>query len=329
MSTTPVAEFQIRTYRPGEESKMADLVNRCRAFDFDGPVTIDMIRDEWSDPRLKLDRDTFVAINDDGDYIAVAEVWFNDPDNNEAVITRHLGFAMDPAYRESHPDVIDRLLQQALQHAQTHPFRHPEQKYVLRAWASANDTWKQNKILGLDFYLHHIGYTMVREGLESLPPLPDVPNVRFEPWSEERDPDVMDALNESFSADPSFVKLKWDEWQDLYHGARSNTSLWRLAIDESNDRIVGLALTEIDTETNADTGRKDGWIVDLAVRDEWRNVGIGRAVLLAAMHGLKEAGMSAVLMGVDSYDPEKATQLYEALGFRVMKGSRTYLKQLN
>jgi ribosomal protein S18 acetylase RimI-like enzyme len=329
MSNSPVAEFQIRTYRPGEEAKMADLVNRCRAFDFDGPVTVDMIRDEWSDPRLKLDRDTFVAINNEGEYVAVAEVWFNDPDNDDEVITRHIGFAMDPAYRDNHPDLVDHLLEQAMYHAQNHPFRRPTSTYVLRAWASANDPWKQSKIVGLGFHLSHIGYTMVREGLETLPPLPEIPNVRIEAWTEERDPDVMDALNDSFNSDKSFTKLKWEEWQDLYHGRHSTPSLWRLAIDLTNDRIIGLALTEIDEDTNADTGRKDGWIVDLAVRDEWRNYGIGRAVLLAAMHALNEVGITSVLMGVDSNDPDKATQLYESLGFRVMKGSRTYLKPLN
>lgn len=329
MSNLPVAEFQIRTYRPGEEAKMADLVNRCRAFDFDGPVTVDMIRDEWSDPRLKLDRDTFVALNAEGEYVAVAEVWFNDPDNDDEVVTRHIGFAMDPAYREIHPDLIDHLLEQAVHHAHTHPFRRPEQKYVLRAWASATDEWKQSKITGLGFHLHHIGYTMVREALDDLPPLPDISDVAIEAWTEERDPDVMDALNASFDSDDSFTRLKWEEWQELYHGSRATPALWRLAIDLTTDRIVGLALTEIDGESNVATGRRDGWIVDLAVRDEWRNHGIGRAVMLAAMHALHEAGVNAVLMGVDSTDPEKATHLYESLGFHVLKGSRTYLKALN
>src|SRR5690349_3843564 len=95
MANSPVAEFEIRSYRLGEESKMADLVNRCRTFDFEGPVTVDMIRDEWGDTRLSLERATFVALNANGDYIAVAEVWFNDPDNSDAVVTRHIGFAMD------------------------------------------------------------------------------------------------------------------------------------------------------------------------------------------------------------------------------------------
>lgn len=157
---------------------MADLVNRCRAFDFDGPVTVDMIRVEWSDPRIRLDRDTFVAINADGEYVAVAEVWFNDPDTDDTVATRHLGFALDPEHRESHSDLIDHLVEQALQHAHNHPFRFPEKRYVLRAWASPNDVWKQNKILSLGFQLHQIGYTMVREGLDDLPSVPEIRRYR-------------------------------------------------------------------------------------------------------------------------------------------------------
>ncbi len=328
MANSPVAEFEIRTYRLGDEPKMAYLVNRCRTFDFDGPVTVDMIRDEWGDARLRLDRDTFVALNANGDYIAVAEVWFNDPDNDDSVTTRHIGFAMDPHYRETHPHLIDYLLEQALHHARTFPLRRPTSDYVLRAWASANDTWKQEKIAGLGFMLDHIGYTMVREQLDDLPPVPTVEGVPIEAWSASRDADLLATLNESFSDDPSFIKLQSQEWQDLYHGPRARPDLWQLAIDDESNRVIGMALTEIDHDTNAETGRRDGWIVDLAVGNEWRSRGIGRALLLAALHALRDAGMTAVKMGVDSSEPDKATQLYESLGFRLMKGSQTYLQKL-
>ena len=136
-------DFLIRPYNKGEEHKRAALANACRTSEKDPIVTIDMIRREWEDSRLRLESDTWVALNKEGDYISVAEVWFDDPDNDEAVITRHIGFEMHPAYRQQHGDLMDKLLHEAIQHASTRPFSYSNQGYVLRIWASATDSWKR------------------------------------------------------------------------------------------------------------------------------------------------------------------------------------------
>ncbi|MGB0383860.1 MAG: GNAT family N-acetyltransferase [Ardenticatenaceae bacterium] len=328
MTETTNDEFVIRHYQEGEEHKRAALVNACRTTDWDDFVTVDMIHNEWHDSRLNLDRDTWVAVNKDGDYISVAEVWFDDPDNDEAVITRHVGFDMHPDYREKHSDLTDELLKRALKHARSRPFARSDKGYVLRAWAPAKDAWKHDVALKHGFKHAHVGYTMIKDDLQDLPPISSVEGIRIEGWSPERDLDFWLALNEGFSTEMTFKALSWGEWLRLYHQDKMDQNLWCLAIDEHTDEVVGLAISEIDHKANVETGRKDGWAVDLAVIKEWRGRGIGRTLLLTAMQKLRQAGMNAVKMGLDSYDPVNGTRLYRSLGFKVMYGSHTYLKTL-
>ena len=328
MSEITNDEFLIRPYHKGEEHKRAALANACRTSEKDPIVTIDMIRREWEDSRLRLESDTWVALNKEGDYISVAEVWFDDPDNNETVITRHIGFEMHPAYRQQHGDLMDKLLHEALQHASARPFSNSNQGYMLRVWASATNPWKHEVALKHGFEHTHIGYTMIHERLDELPAVADIPQIRLQDWSPERDIDFLIALNEAFSTEQSFKPLDWDEWLKLYHDKRSDQHLWCLAIDEENGDAVGLAIAEIDRQANHQANRQDGWAVDLGVIKTWRNRGIGRALLLNVMHKLRQAGMSAVKMGIDSYDPMNATRLYKSVGFKVLHGSHTYLKRL-
>ena len=328
MSKITNDEFLIRHYQPGEEEKRAALANACRTNEMDRIITVDMIRQEWQDSRLRLENDTWVAVNKDGDYISVAEVWFNDPDNDESVITRHIGFEMHPAYRAQHGYLMDQLLSYALKHASSRPFTHSDQGYVLRVWASADNSWKHDVALRHGFEHVHIGYTMINDQLDDLAPLSPIENIRIEDWNPERDLDLWIALNEAFSTDKSFKPLDWDEWLRLYHDKRIDQDLWSLAIDEVSDEVVGLAISEIDRQANDQSNRQDGWVVDLAVIEPLRGRGIGRALLLTAMHKLRDAGMRAVKMGIDSYDPANATRLYKSLGFKVMHGSHTYIKVL-
>ena len=328
MAMIRAEKFLIRHYQSGEEHKLVALMNAVDGTTLNDIVTVDMIRDEWHNSRLVLERDTWVALNEAGDYIATAEVWFDDPDNDQSVITRHIGFNMHPDYREEFHDLMEELLEKALRHASSHPFSHNNKGYILRAWASAHDKWREQVILSHGFKLVHIGYTMIHEQLDSLPPVPSIAGIQIEGWSPARDFELWQALNEGFSDVETFTSLSWSTWQKLYHLQRDDQELWCLAIDEQTNNVVGLAITEIDRKANQNTARQDGWVVDLAVVPGARGKGIGEAVLLAAMHKIRDYGMTAVKMGIDSYNPVKGISLYEKLGFQILQGNKTYHRWL-
>jgi len=110
------------------------------------------------------------------------------------------------------------------------------------------------------------------------------------------------------------------------------------------EEIAGLCLCDVNKEHIARIGRQEGWVDILGVRRAYRHRGLGRALLLAGLHALKEAGMESATplvlrhlsytlgpeaqgfratrtgpkdsgLGVDADSLTGATRLYESVGF--------------
>ncbi|GAB1541115.1 hypothetical protein NUACC21_37850 [Scytonema sp. NUACC21] len=84
----------------------------------------------------------------------------------------------------------------------------------------------------------------------------------------------------------------------------------------------------INSERNNRSGRSEGYIRSLGTRPGFRQMGLGRAVLLAGMQRLKAAGMSIVTLDVDVNNPNGALQLYESVGFSKAFTQITFVKDI-
>jgi ribosomal protein S18 acetylase RimI-like enzyme len=69
-------------------------------------------------------------------------------------------------------------------------------------------------------------------------------------------------------------------------------------------------------------------IVDLAVRPPFRRRGLGRALVLAALHALRAGGVGIVRLHTVAEFATGARHLYEGVGFRVVKEHPRYRKPL-
>lgn len=74
-------------------------------------------------------------------------------------------------------------------------------------------------------------------------------------------------------------------------------------------------------ELNPDDPERAGWIEVLGTRRGYRGVGLGRAVLLAGLARLRQAGAEVARLTVDAESPTGATRLYETAGFRETRRS--------
>ncbi|MEA2573691.1 MAG: hypothetical protein QOH93_989 [Chloroflexia bacterium] len=81
-------------------------------------------------------------------------------------------------------------------------------------------------------------------------------------------------------------------------------------------------------DDNEARGRKEGWIDILGTRRGYRKMGLGTAMLLAGMRKLKEDGMDTAVLGVDAENPTGALRLYEGVGFKQVRSSTTYNKDV-
>jgi mycothiol synthase len=81
-------------------------------------------------------------------------------------------------------------------------------------------------------------------------------------------------------------------------------------------------------EQNQRTGRSEGWISLLGSRRGYRNMGLGRAMLLAGMRHLKADGLATAVLGVDTVNPTGAVGLYESVGFQPYRTLIAFAKKL-
>jgi mycothiol synthase len=101
---------------------------------------------------------------------------------------------------------------------------------------------------------------------------------------------------------------------------------WFFAI--LNEKHVGYIGVGIDEKYNVEKNMKSGWILDIGVLKPYRRRGIGTRLMLQGMRTLKAKGMTTALLGVDDWNVTKAMELYEKIGFKVVRKDLTYERNL-
>jgi GNAT superfamily N-acetyltransferase len=115
--------------------------------------------------------------------------------------------------------------------------------------------------------------------------------------------------------DETYIPMQLDDWVALMTGDGFDPTCWWLA--ERDGKLAGVCLTW-----------KEGWVKDIAVTDEWRGKGLGKAILLHALREHRRRGTPRVGLKVDGVNPTGAIQLYERVGFKTAKRMRVHVKKL-
>jgi len=143
--------------------------------------------------------------------------------------------------------------------------------------------------------------------LDSEPPAPAWPDGFSVRTFELRDGEAVHALlDEAYRGwDAGYVAIAHAHWARAMIGdSEFDPALWFLA--EHDGALAGCALHW-----------NTGWLKDLAVREQERGRGIGRALVLTGFQACARRGVSRVGLKVDSANPTGAQRLYESLGFTV------------
>jgi mycothiol synthase len=89
--------------------------------------------------------------------------------------------------------------------------------------------------------------------------------------------------------------------------------------------LAAFCVCSIDAAENERTGHKEGEIAIVGRRPEFRRQGLGRAMVLAGMAGLKEHGMDAANLGVCGSNTA-ALRLHQSVGFETRFAKQWYSK---
>jgi mycothiol synthase len=136
------------------------------------------------------------------------------------------------------------------------------------------------------------------------------------------------ATDEAFRDHWGATQTTLEQWQHWTALPDHRPDLWLAAWDTARDEVAGVCLSGIGPEHNERVGRPEGWVQVLAVRRPYRRQGLGRALLLAGLRLLQEAGMEWAMLGVDTENLTGALRLYESVGFEPVRKGAGFLKVL-
>lgn len=95
-----------------------------------------------------------------------------------------------------------------------------------------------------------------------------------------------------------------------------------------NGTFAAFCDCQIKAEESDRKPSNDGWIEFLGTRRGFRQMGLGKAVLLAGLHQLKAAGADTAKLSVDADSLTNATKLYTSVGFHPVETWISWAKPL-
>ena len=199
----------------------------------------------------------------------------------------------------------------------------PERARWFAAWCSDGETWTRTALTDAGFTPERHFTLLVRPRLDDLAPPPPLPaGVEVRPAEARHRRAVWEADVEAFR----------DHWGTPPTRARRPTS------GSSRKRpaprpVAGGLGGRRGGRPRAGGGRRGGErgagvsrgrLDSVAVRRPWRRRGLATALVVRALHAIREAGYESAVLGVDVANPQEALDLYRRVGFEIASSATAY-----
>lgn len=143
---------------------------------------------------------------------------------------------------------------------------------------------------------------------------PTPADVEIEPWAQCEPEIIREVRNTAFADHWGSTPMDRKAWEHLLARSEVRPDLSWIAI--AGGEVVGVCLNSHYPEDEEATGRRDGWIDQLAVAKSWRGRGIAAALIGRSFDTFRSEGFTHAMLGVDTDSPTGAGGLYRKLGFR-------------
>lgn len=163
--------------------------------------------------------------------------------------------------------------------------------------------------------------------VQPVPPLPATIVIR--PWDDSYCEAAVELRNRAFAQSWGYQPTTAEALRRRFKTARYEPTLsftaWRVTV--TSEAMIGLVHACLGW-TRQLRQANEGEIVWVAVAQEARGQGIGRALMLTAMNALRVGGVETISVSADSEADQPAIGLYTRLGFAVRKAIVDYRKEL-
>ncbi|MBI5960051.1 MAG: GNAT family N-acetyltransferase [Chloroflexi bacterium] len=312
----------IRSYSPADLPALVDVVNRAVAHDCeDQYTTLDMLRAHAERFYVTPENNWFTAVTPEGRIVAFATAEI-DPR-----VGKGWGWGyVDPDFRRQ--GIGSRLLTVIEDRfkARAEAELPPGMPLIVNRFCSHTNTGTRTLLEAAGFQVARISWFMHID-LNAPVDAPALPTgIIFRPFVWDRDGRAV------FEAEMTFFRDNWgyspppfEIWQTLMTEEYPyDPTLWLVAVDQTTDQIVGLCLPRAKGIDRPGVG----WIDTVGVRADYRQRGLGSALLRHGFRALQGHGFSAAELEVDSENRTNAVALYERAGMRVQKQYSVYRKAL-
>ncbi len=291
----------------------------------DGTHRTDTLADierEFKDPDVDVEKDSLVAFTSDGEVAALAWVYIFP--TAETKLQSYFWGGVHPQHRRQ--GLGSAIMAWMEARASAALLARPENlPRIMRL--HCND-FEQERI---DFFARH-GFQPKRYFYEMRRDLgqpiagPDLNGgLRLVTWTQELDPLIFEAFNESFRDHWGFEPMTKAAWELFMVGRESFLPNQSYAVLDG-DQVAGFSINFLNEEENERKGIREAWVGDLGVRRPWRKRGIATALLNRSMIDFKAAGLDYASLGVDTENPTGALGVYERVGFTPVKRSISFQK---
>jgi mycothiol synthase len=319
-------EIVLRNYRPDDLKALVALINEADEYDqLERATTPEELAHEMSWPNYHPETDCFLAYKG-GWLVGYADFFFRQGREGADSVFYTWG-VVHPRWRRL--GVGRRLMEALYQRAAERAA--PVEEGAVYFQANTRDVEEDRKALFESVGMAPVRYfvNMVRPINNGLPPVEMPDGFRLRPFDPAQDMETVWRVDvESFQDHWGFTGFPFEDFEHWVQGPHFRPELCLLAEEQASSRVVGIGLNKIDPDWIAQTGRQEGYVNTLAVLRDYRQRGLGTALLAQSLRVLHGAGMEAAHLGADAENLTGAVRLYERLGFQVRKTSIAYHKTI-
>jgi mycothiol synthase len=256
----------------------------------------------WESPDVDFEQDVLLAEDDDGKVVGYADVGVNgghvwlDVRGTESAALATLLAAIEQRAAEKKPGA------------------------KLMAFTSAEDEPLRRLYEDSGYELIRHSFRMRIELDQDISPAEWPEGLTVRALREGDEGRVYETHVASFTGTWMFEPEPYENWKHWFVDDPSfDPSLWLLA--EAGDDLAGIVIARA---SGVEPGL--GWIRILGVLPEYRNRGLGQALLRQTFAEFKRRGFEAVGLGVDAENPTGAVRVYERAGMQVSRTSLLFEK---
>ncbi len=290
-------------------------------------ITAAGLRSFLSVPGYDPARDLLVAPSPDGARLLGArDVRVTDRGDEEVLILESWG-GVHPEVRET--DLALDLLRAALDRAGRLLAERGRTRGILQARCGEGDAGTRATFAAAGLAFARSLATMLKRDQSDVEPSafrPGIDVLCYRPGVD--DEAWVAAFNDAFGDHwGGFMGMNLPLWRHYLAEPDFNPTISVVAWD--GDDLAGFCHCRIDADLNAVNGRRVGMIRYVGVRPRWRSGGLGKALTRAGLLTLRDAGMDACVLGVDTENVTGAHHLYARLGFEIVGRQVMYRAEID